>query len=211
MDQQLELTPNEVGFVLGKSGQDVNRAVDKGVVKARTRRRNGTKRRLLGQAEVRYLRLLEDISDDLSTSARAKLYAAIRKAPLRQKIIRLGIMSFDIASIDKAIKDRIKALERSKRMVRLRARDGEPLLRGTEIPVYLLAALADGGASIKEILEDFPSLTEEQVRAALSYAAVYPKKGRPYPGRSLKRMLADLDLGAVELEREDGPPREIRV
>ena len=209
MEQQLELTPNEVGFVLGKSGQDVNRAVDRGIVKARTRTRNGARRRVLGRAEVRYLCLLQEISADLSTSARAKLYEAVKRAPIRRKTVRIGIMSFDIGSVDKAIKDRVRELERSKRMVKAGTKDSEPVLRGTEIPVYLLAALAHGGASIKEMLEDFPSLTEEQVLAALRYAEVYPKRGRPYPKRSLKRMLADLDLSGLDLEREDGPPREI--
>jgi uncharacterized protein (DUF433 family) len=44
---------------------------------------------------------------------------------------------------------------------------GEPVLRGTRVPVRtVLASLAEG-ATVVEILEDFPSLNAEGVRAAL--------------------------------------------
>jgi uncharacterized protein (DUF433 family) len=151
------------------------------------------------------------ISSDLSTSARAKLYVELKKTSEKQKTIRMGPISFDIAPIDKTIKNRIKALSRLKKMIECEPELGEPVLSGTKIPVYLLAALSEGGASIRDIVQDFPSLAENQVRAALDYAQVYPKKGRPYPKHSLKRMLAALDLQSLEIERENGPPREIRV
>ena len=44
------------------------------------------------------------------------------------------------------------------------------------------------------MIGDYPGLAREQVEAAAEYARAYPKRGRPYPRRSLKRMLAELDL-----------------
>ncbi|WP_245502735.1 DUF433 domain-containing protein, partial [Mesorhizobium sp. M1A.F.Ca.IN.020.06.1.1] len=74
----------------------------------------------------------------------------------------------------------------------------DPLIKGTSIPVHMVAALARA-QSVDEIIEDFPSLGREQVEAAIDYAKAYPKRGRPYPARSLKRALADLaDLGAFD-------------
>jgi uncharacterized protein (DUF433 family) len=48
---------------------------------------------------------------------------------------------------------------------------GKPVIRGTRIPIdTILRALAEG-LSIKELLEDYPQLTEEDVKAALIYSA----------------------------------------
>ncbi len=48
---------------------------------------------------------------------------------------------------------------------------GEPVIRGTRVTVRtVLASLAEG-ARIEQILEDFPTLTEEGVRAVIAFAA----------------------------------------
>jgi uncharacterized protein (DUF433 family) len=48
---------------------------------------------------------------------------------------------------------------------------GKPTLRGTRIRVSDIMQLLAGGDTVKQILEDFPSLRQEHVEAALSYAA----------------------------------------
>jgi hypothetical protein len=76
----------------------------------------------------------------------------------------------------------------------------------------MVAALAREQA-MQEILEDFPSLTHEQVAAAIEYAKAYPKRGRPYPARSLKRALGELaDLGVFDDsgDRSEIAPRKMR-
>ncbi|HEX5720480.1 MAG TPA: DUF433 domain-containing protein [Thermoanaerobaculia bacterium] len=48
---------------------------------------------------------------------------------------------------------------------------GEPVIRSTRVPVRtVLASLAEG-ATLEEILADFPSLKEESVRAVIAFAA----------------------------------------
>lgn len=48
---------------------------------------------------------------------------------------------------------------------------GKPCIRGTRIWVSLLLDFLANGASIEEILEEYPQLTEEDVRAAIAYGA----------------------------------------
>jgi len=48
---------------------------------------------------------------------------------------------------------------------------GKPTFKGTRIMVWQILEMLEGGCSIKEIIEDFPSLTEAHVKAALRYAA----------------------------------------
>jgi uncharacterized protein (DUF433 family) len=44
-------------------------------------------------------------------------------------------------------------------------------MRGTRITVYDVLSYLAAGMMYQEILDDFPSLTEEDIRACLSYAA----------------------------------------
>ncbi|MEK6852652.1 MAG: DUF433 domain-containing protein [Nanoarchaeota archaeon] len=44
-------------------------------------------------------------------------------------------------------------------------------MRGTRIPVDLIVRLVAQGTGVKEILEDYPQLKKEDIRAALEYVA----------------------------------------
>ena len=50
-------------------------------------------------------------------------------------------------------------------------RSGKPCVKNTRITVYDVLGWLANGMSRKEIIEDFPELTREQIRACLSYAA----------------------------------------
>jgi uncharacterized protein (DUF433 family) len=58
-------------------------------------------------------------------------------------------------------------------------RGGEPVVRGTRIPVAMLADLHAQGAPEAELREDYPALTAESLAGALTYARMYPRRGRP--------------------------------
>ena len=56
---------------------------------------------------------------------------------------------------------------------------GEPVMKGTRVTLRtILASLAEG-ASLDEILEDFPSLKEQDVRAAIAFAAASAAEDLP--------------------------------
>ena len=58
---------------------------------------------------------------------------------------------------------------------------GEPVVKGTRVTVRtLLASLAEG-AETDEILADFPSLTEDDVRAVIAFAAASAEEDLPAP------------------------------
>jgi len=50
-------------------------------------------------------------------------------------------------------------------------RFGKPCIIGTRISVYDVLSWLSSGMSFEEILNDFPELTDEQLRACLAYAA----------------------------------------
>ena len=50
---------------------------------------------------------------------------------------------------------------------------GKPVIRGTRIPVDMILRKLGAGMSDKEILEDHPHITVEDIRAAQAFAADY--------------------------------------
>ncbi|MFO7897503.1 MAG: DUF433 domain-containing protein [Planctomycetota bacterium] len=58
---------------------------------------------------------------------------------------------------------------------------GDPVIKGTRVTVRtLLASLAEG-ADVAEILQDFPSLCAEDVRAVIAFAAASAEEDLPVP------------------------------
>lgn len=50
-------------------------------------------------------------------------------------------------------------------------RFGKPTIRGMRITVYDILGWFASGLTMKEIMEDYPELTENDIKAALAYAA----------------------------------------
>jgi uncharacterized protein (DUF433 family) len=48
---------------------------------------------------------------------------------------------------------------------------GKPCIRGTRIWVSLILDFLASGMTIKEIIEEYPQLTEDDIRAAIAYGA----------------------------------------
>ncbi len=67
-----------------------------------------------------------------------------------------------------------------KRIVRdVKICGGEPVIKGTRVTVRtILASLAEGDG-INEILRDFPTLSEEDVRAVIAFAAASAEEDLP--------------------------------
>ena len=55
-------------------------------------------------------------------------------------------------------------------------RSGKPCIKGTRITVYDILEYLAGGMTEDDILRDFPSLSREDIRAALQFAAARERK-----------------------------------
>ncbi|MCF1485253.1 DUF433 domain-containing protein [Agrobacterium vitis] len=206
LSQIQNFTLSEAGYVLGRTPAMLNKAVDTGVIYARQKKVGNMVQRLLGPAELRFLRLADELDKDLTPAGRRRLYGALRKLPDDAHKLQLGRLELDLAQIDTDLKDRMAKLEAVRGRIESTGARGEAVVRGTAISAHLIAALArDEGIDV--VLADFPSMTRDQVEAAVEYAKAYPKRGRPYPTKSLKSTLADLaDAGAFD---DDGDPGEV--
>lgn len=48
---------------------------------------------------------------------------------------------------------------------------GKPVIKGTRIPVYLIIEFLANGLTQEEILDQYPTLKREDIKAALLYAS----------------------------------------
>jgi uncharacterized protein (DUF433 family) len=56
---------------------------------------------------------------------------------------------------------------------------GNPVIKGTRVTLRTILATLAEGASVQEILADFPTLTEEAIRAVIAFAAVSAEEDLP--------------------------------
>lgn len=62
---------------------------------------------------------------------------------------------------------------------------GKPVIKGTRITVAQIINLVANGASVEEILKDYPELANEDISAALRYASKRVAEEEIYPVESL--------------------------
>ncbi len=58
---------------------------------------------------------------------------------------------------------------------------GEPVIKGTRVTIKTILASLVEGADFQEILEDFPSLTEADIKAVIAFAASSASEDLPIP------------------------------
>jgi uncharacterized protein (DUF433 family) len=201
------VTPAEAAWLTELSAKTINATIDRGELKG-VKRSVGKKKRArnLGAADVVYLTLRKELAPMLSASAKRELYQRLsvahlevlsdRKSPVGGQCdveIQLagGVIRIQLKSACSRLAIRWRALRKAIQIVSSdpTVRGGEPVIRGTRVPVYLIADLVRQGAELREVLEDYPSLDAQMIQAALAYAQTNPKRGRPSkaPWTNLKR------------------------
>ncbi len=90
-------------------------------------------------------------------------------------------LKIDLAPAVCDVKERLLRLFNAKKMVVCDPEilSGTPVIAGTRVPVYDVAASVEKGIEISGILDAYPSLSPEQVELAAFYAKAVPPRGRP--------------------------------
>ncbi len=196
MGEARTFTVSEASYVLGLKPSEINRAVDKKVIKAVAAKGGPNRRRAFGTPELRFLRVDQQLQKTLTPEGRRQLYLAVSKMPPSVHSAKVGPVIVDFKEVDAELDRRINMLANIRNSVDLSG--GDALIKGTKISAYQIAALG-AAHSVNEIIADYPSLSRAQVESAIEYSRAYPKKGRPYPGTTFKKALSDLvDLGIFD-------------
>ncbi|WDF72489.1 DUF433 domain-containing protein [Novosphingobium sp. KACC 22771] len=176
-------SPTEAAAVAGIAVKAVNNAIDKRIVVAVRNAGKTTRQRAVSSDGLLQLKLWSQIGGILSQERREKLFEAIMREPNASQVRADDLLIIDVAEARKQIAARTQELEEAEAMI---AQDkavmgGEPLFKGTRIPVRLIASMLEDGVSEEEILAGYPKLTSRHLALAPIWVAAHPRRGRPKP------------------------------
>jgi uncharacterized protein (DUF433 family) len=109
------------------------------------------------------------------------VFEALAAAPRRTVSIEGGFLKIDLQEPRRELATSLRELRRARGLVISDAEilGGEPVFKGTRVPVHAIAELLAQGEGEEDILASYPRLTAEMVRLAPIYAGAYPLRGRP--------------------------------
>jgi uncharacterized protein (DUF433 family) len=197
-------TPTEAAVLTRLPLKAVNNAIDKKMVRTVAGERSGRATRLLDAQALVSLAVERRLADRLAPELRRQLSDALADAPRDVVALEGGLVRIDLREPRRELATSLRELRRARRLVVSDPEilGGDPVFRGTRVPVHLIAELTAAGSPASELLESYPRLTDEMIRLAPVYAAAYPLRGRPRKqpwrdGRPVRRARCRLDTIAV--------------
>lgn len=177
-------TPAEAAAVSGVGIKAVHNAIDKRIVDtvpAPASSKGAPKRRALTKDDLLRLKLWYGIGSTLAAEHRQRLFDEIKASPAAKTVKADDLLIVDVGEARRQLKVRLEELEEVEAMVgRVKGvMGGEPVFRGTRIPVRMVAAMVAQGAGEAELLEGYPKLTARMIELAGIWAAAHPARGRP--------------------------------
>jgi uncharacterized protein (DUF433 family) len=183
------LTATEAAVVAHVSIRDVNRAVDERILPSGFFRA-GAERNVAAAGCV-LIAFYFGSAERLTSKERLW---AIERAGVRLKtagafgalliddwIFRDEFLAIDLAPFVRRTAERLTRLGQAREAVEVSPEvlSGTPVIRGTRVPVYDVAASVAAGISPERILAAYPSLDAEKIELASIYARATPPRGRP--------------------------------
>jgi uncharacterized protein (DUF433 family) len=206
------LKPAEAAVVASVAVRDINRAIDErflpeGLFSVDDGRR-------VAATACTFISFYFDSAKHLTSEERL---FAIREAGVRLQrfrvrtlavlasedwIVRHEFLTIDLGPFFTRTKERMDRLMAARQLVvsDTDVLGGTPVIRGTRIPAYDVAASIVAGCSIDSILEAYPALDTEKIELAAIYAEANPLRGRP-------RGSDELPQGAIVIARRSVPRR----
>jgi uncharacterized protein (DUF433 family) len=170
-------TPTEAAVLTGLQLKAVNNAIDRKTISAVPGEEGG---RLLDARALVSLTIERRLSDRLATpELRRKVFDALADAPRNVVSLEGGLLKIDLREPRRILAASLRDLRRARRLVVSDPQilSGDPVFRGTRMPVHLVAELVAQGGKPAELIESYPRLTAEMIRLAPVYAAAYPLRG----------------------------------
>lgn len=177
------LTPTEAAVVSGVSVRDVHRVIDEHILPesfydtqdARSFKSHacvfiafyfGAADRLTSEERQRAITLASRNSSDVKS---------------RTRTIQDEFLTIDLAPFWEGVDERLVRLNAARAQVTENKEilSGTPVIKGTRVPVYDVAASVFAGIPMERILSSYPSINREQVELAALFAEANPLRGRP--------------------------------
>jgi uncharacterized protein (DUF433 family) len=171
-------TPTEAAVLTGLPLKAVNNAIDKKTISAVSGEEGG---RLLDARALVSLSLERRLSDRIAPELRRQVFDTLAGSPRNVVSLEGGLVKIDLRHPRRELATSLRELRRARRLVVSDPEilGGDPVFRGTRVPVHLIAELFTQGSKPAELIDSYPRLTAEMIRLAPVYAAAYPLRGRP--------------------------------
>lgn len=198
-------TPAEAAALSGVALKAVHNAIDKNIVEGRGEHAAaGSRRRTLLDVDLLRLKLWYGVGAALASDRRQRLFEAIIAEPAAATVRADEFLIVDVAAARQQLAERVCQLEEAETLVHC-SKDvmgGEPVFKGTRVPVRTVASMLAQGADVDEVAEGYPSLTPRMVELSAMWSTAHPARGRP-------RKLADdqLEVKASRRVPLKGDPR----
>jgi uncharacterized protein (DUF433 family) len=198
------LTPAEAAVVAGVSMRDVHRVIDEHILpesfydirEARSFRSDACV----------FIAFYFEAADRLTSEERQRAIALASghsSGKKSTKIVHDGFLTIDFAPFWTSVDKRLQRLNAARAQVSMddEILGGTPIIRGTRVPVYDVAASVAAGNPMERILSAYPSLNREQVELATLFAEANPQRGRPR-----QRIVPPLGMKVISSRRK---PRSV--
>jgi len=187
------LTPAEVSVVAGVPLRDVNRVIDERILPARYYSVGADRIRLFRAGACSLIAFYFQAAGRLTSEERIRTIVATRAdhfdsgSPARQWMVRSEFLTIDLSSFVRETQARMDRLAQARALVVEDAEilGGVPVILGTRVPVYDVAASVAAGEPMERILAAYSGLNAESVELAVLYAQANPLRGRRRRGQKL--------------------------
>lgn len=199
------LTPAEVAVVAGVSMRDVHRVIDEHILPETFYDAQGA--RSFSTHACVFIAFYFRAADRLTSEERQRAIAlATRHSSGRKsfaKIVHDGFLTIDFSPFSTSVDERLRRLHAARAQVSIddEILGGTPIIRGTRVPVYDVAASVAAGNPMERLLASYPSLSREQVELAALFAEANPQRGRPR-----QRIVPPSDMQVISSRRK---PRSV--
>ena len=159
----------------------VNNIIDRKIVPVCMEEPSGRTGRLLDSHALFLLALERWFADRLTPESRREMFAGLPGASRDRIILGGGLLTVDLRAPRRELAASLRDLRRARELIHADPgiMGGDPVFRGTRVPVHMVAELMAKGVPEAELLEDYPRVTAEMIRLTPLYAAAYPLMGRP--------------------------------
>lgn len=170
-------TPTEAAAVSEIAVKSVHNAIDKRIIEAHF----GREGRELTDADLLRLKLWYGVGSILSAERRKRLFDTIDENPDADTVRADDYLIVDVARAREQLAARAEALREAEQKIQAvkGVIGGEPVFKGTRVPVRMIATMKQQGASSAEIVDGYPSVTARMVELAEIWTAAHPARGRP--------------------------------
>lgn len=169
-------TVAEAAYVAEMDTKTIDREIDAHIVQPA-----GRPGRLLEKPSLLYLAAIRDIRTAIDTKTRASLAQRVLQAVARREgTVTFGSFLLSLAQLTRALKPRLDVIDALRGAFEINpdVAGGAPVVRGTRLKAHMLAEIVRRGVSASEVAAEY-ELTEDKVRLAVLYDALYPRRGRP--------------------------------